>query len=254
MFFKAFGIACQLAKHTRELFKSKNQYTSMIIKEELAELIGIIIGDGNIYCNRKIKKYCVEIMGNPKKEVEYFKYISKLFNSVLNKPGKIRIYERGIRIRVYNKNFVNYLTRELNMCYGVNKHSNTKIPSKILESKYLRYCLRGIFDTNGTYFLSKKKGCKNKYPCIEITTCSEKIKKQIKSKLKINFRVKTRELRSESYTNGKVYRISLNGEKETEKWFNRIGSSNKNKLKAYFNFISSKALNNHQNSVKLMGQ
>jgi len=40
----------------------------MKIKKELSELIGIIIGDGNIYYNKSKRVYYIEITGNPKKE------------------------------------------------------------------------------------------------------------------------------------------------------------------------------------------
>ena len=55
------------------------------INTKLSELIGILIGDGNIYYNTKIKKYFFEITGDPKLEVEYFDYVSSLVQEIINK-------------------------------------------------------------------------------------------------------------------------------------------------------------------------
>ena len=35
------------------------------LNNNLAELIGIIIGDGNIYYNQKVRKYYFDITGDP---------------------------------------------------------------------------------------------------------------------------------------------------------------------------------------------
>ena len=211
----------------------------MKITEELAELIGIIIGDGNIHYNRKTRKYYVEVTGNPKKEKEYFNYISSLYIKILGKPGTIRFAQRSIRIRVYSKKFVEFLIYKLNMHYNKGKAYKTEIPQRILKNKNLTYlCLKGIFDTDGSYFLSNK-GYRKDYPCIEISTCSEKLTNQIKEKLEKEFRIKTR-IEKKEKNNRNI--LALYGENETNKWFSKIGSSNNYKLEKYNNFLTTKDL------------
>ena len=199
----------------------------MRITKELSELVGIIIGDGNIYYKKSKRKYFVEITGN-KEEIEYYTYISNLFKSIINKPGNIKVKENFIRIRVYSKNFTNFLISELKLHPHKGKHLKIKIPDKVLSSKFCKECLRGIFDTDGSYFLSKKSHT-NKYPCIEITTSSKLLSNQLISILKNDFRVRIRKSRE-------VYRISLNGKEQTEKWFKQIGSSNSAKLNKFETF------------------
>lgn len=217
----------------------------MEITKELAELSGIIIGDGNIHYNKKTRKYFIEITGNPSKEKEFFKHISNLFKTILGKSGTIRFSQRGIRIRVYSKSFVEFLIFKLEMHYNFGKAYNTAIPKEILKNKNLLYhCLRGIFDTDGSYFLANK-GYRKDYPCIEISTCSKNLAKQIKENLSKEFRVRTRVESKNKLDYNNRHIISLNGEKETQKWFNSIGSSNNYKLNKYKQFLTSKGLNNN---------
>ena len=100
----------------------------MRINSTLAEIVGIIIGDGNIYYNTHLRKYYVEITGNLK-EKEYFEHISRLFKSTIKKPGRIRIVKNAIRIRAYSKNFVEFLINDLNLSYNKNKCHN-ELPSR----------------------------------------------------------------------------------------------------------------------------
>jgi DNA-binding transcriptional regulator WhiA len=212
----------------------------MEITKELSELIGIIIGDGNIHYNQKTRKYYIEITGNLN-ERKFFAHISNLFKILINKPGNIRI-NRGLRLRVYNKEFVEFLIYNLELHYNKGKCYSVEIPNKIYKNNnYVSSCLRGIFDTDGSYFLADK-GYRKDYPCIEISTCSANLSKQIIKILENKFRVKHRTEIKENLRNRQI--ISLNGEIETDKWFDLIGSSNPNKLNKYLKFKSSKYLNN----------
>ncbi len=213
----------------------------MKISEELAELIGIIIGYGNIHYNIRTRKYYVEITGNPKKEGKYFKYISSLFQKIINKPGRIRLSGRGLRLRVYSKHFVEFLINDLNLHYNYGKAYSVTIPKQILEDKNLTIkCLKGIFDTAGSYFLSNK-GYRKDYLCLEITTCSKNLAKQILQVMKKDFRIKYRTCLRDKFA--KKYILSLNGELETKRWFEKIGSSNLYKLHKFLEFTGSKSLN-----------
>ncbi len=205
--------------------------------KELAELVGIIIGDGNICYISKIRKYYVEITGNPKNEHEFYKHISGLFMKVMGKPGIIFTRQRGLHIRVNNKKFVEYLINDLGMCYGKYKFARITIPEKIiLEGKEATYlCLRGIFDTDGTFFTSKKDG--KIYPSIEIVTCSRKLAIQIYEILIKDFRVRMRWKDCEDYTFKRCYVVSLYGLEQVCLWFDLIGSSNPAKRLKYESFI-----------------
>ncbi len=209
----------------------------MEITKEFAELIGIIIGDGNIHYNKKTRNYYIEITGNIEKEKRYYKYISGIYQKILKKSGNLREHDNGLRLRVYDKKFVEFLINKLGMHYNKDKAIYVEIPKQILHKKELLYpCLKGIFDTDGSFFLADKK-YRVDYPCIEISTCSIKLSKQIKEKLSSEFRIK---IRTEKKEENDRYILALYGENEVEKWFSKIGSSNNYKLEDYNKFALTK--------------
>ena len=195
---------------------------------KLSELIGIIIGDGNIYYKPDKRKYYFEITGDPKLEKSYFDYISKLVQSLLGKKPTIRTQNRGLKLRLYSKNFVEFLIKELGIPHGRDKGTMVKIPDRFIsqEWKILKMCIRGIADTDGSLFLSKKGNNLN-YPCIEIVTTSKPLAFQLKTLLSNKFRIGFRK-----YSRGefrKQYILSVNGDNMVNQWIEDIGFSNQRK-------------------------
>ena len=196
----------------------------MNLTEGIAEIIGILIGDGYIYS--KNNKYQIGFVGSPKTDVELFNHLQKLILNEWNKPSKIKLRERGLRLVINSKEICNFLTKELSFPSGKNKCENVFIPEEILKDWNLsRKTLRGIMDTDGTIFVSRKPGIE-KYPTIEITTTSKILAEQLKKILEEkNFRVANiRIFRKE----GKriVYRVALHGKGNVKKWLEKIGFSN----------------------------
>lgn len=134
----------------------------------------------------------------------------------------------GLRLIFRSKEAFFYLTNELEMPWGHKKGENIIIPSKIINrgKPYIRACLRGIFDTDGSLFYANKKGVK-KYPTIEISTISYNLANQLKNILLADgFRVKFR-IQNRTKLGFRVrYILSLNGKREVALWTNKIGSNN----------------------------
>lgn len=66
------------------------------------------------------------------------------------------------------KKICNFLVDELKIPHGQGKCEKVKIPDEIFRDWNLaRYTIRGIMDTDGIIFVSRKKGI-NKYPSIEM--------------------------------------------------------------------------------------
>ena len=198
------------------------------MSENLAELIGIIIGDGNIYYNPNLRKYYFEITGDPKLEKEYFNYILILVYNILNKRPKVRVGGSGLRLRVYSKDFVEFLINIVKLPHGKIKGKTVKIPKCINNWGLLRCCIRGITDTDGSLFFSKK-GNNLKYPSIEITTISKDLAFQIREILKNKYRIRLRKFSKENIND--KYVVSVNGNIMVNKWIKGIGFSNERKLR-----------------------
>ena len=83
-------------------------------------------------------------------------------------------------LRIQSKKIFEFFTQRLNLPHGKGKGQKVRIPPEVLSSKWkiIARCIRGIVDTDGSLFFAKKKGCKERYPSIEISTTSEGFKKE----------------------------------------------------------------------------
>ena len=191
----------------------------MKLTPEIAELIGVIIGDGYIY--RKNRKYQIGIVGSPITDKEYFERLKQLILQEWGKEVKEIFRYRGLRMVFNSKEVCTFLIDELKMFHGKGKCQNTTIPLQIYNNWNLaKNTLRGIADTDGSVFVSKKPGIE-KYPSIELTTTSEKLSTQLKNLLiSQGFRANARlEKRIKINPNAlPSYKIALYGQKNLKKW------------------------------------
>jgi len=196
--------------------------------KKLAEFIGILTGDGHI--SFRTKKYQICITGNSISDYKYFyKYIHELIFKLFNINAKIskRKNKNAIVIRFSSKGFVSFMKH-----IDYYKHTtNIKIPEWIKnQKKYMSSFTKGLFDTDGSIFISDKKGSP-KYPCVELTTISLKLAEEVKNFLqKNNFRVAGVRSYYYSHSNNASYKISMYGQSNLLRWIKKIGFSNKYKL------------------------
>ncbi|HLD37264.1 MAG TPA: LAGLIDADG family homing endonuclease [Candidatus Nanoarchaeia archaeon] len=118
--------------------------------EELAELIGIILGDGNIWVRKPY--YYLTIVGDSKKDRNYLlNYVKPLFRKLFNKELHVRTHKSNNELFIYtgSKNVI-FTLRHFGLTSGDKKKNNIKIPSWIFKSnKYIKACIRGLIDTDG---------------------------------------------------------------------------------------------------------
>jgi intein/homing endonuclease len=131
--------------------------------EELAEFIGIILGDGNIHSYKKGKKigvYSVKIAGDLKKDHDYHvTFIKPLGEKLFGLKAGIQ------EISKHNEIFTCFYSRELIKyleSHGLKSGDKIKnqitIPKWIfLKDDYLRACIRGLIDTDGSIFRMSKR-------------------------------------------------------------------------------------------------
>jgi hypothetical protein len=188
---------------------------------ELCELVGAVIGNGNLWTDGS--RYRVELTGDPKLDVEYFRYLSAIANSLFKKkPYPMRIRQRGLRWRLQSKDAFSLLL-ELGVPSGKGKSHKVAIPECVLQKgwSFAKLTVRGIMDTDGTLFFSKKTYAETIYPTIELRTCSPKLAHQLDRLLsQHDFRVRTR-------GNENVgFHVALYGIGMLRKWITEIGFSN----------------------------
>ncbi|MBN2142385.1 hypothetical protein JW711_03565 [Candidatus Woesearchaeota archaeon] len=195
------------------------------LSPELAEFVGIVMGDGYIYLNKG--KYLLGIVGHPKKDRAHFKHINDLIMSLFQHKPTIVTRARGLRLTLYSKQACTLLTKEIGLVHGKGKGENVTIPQVFLkDDSLLNSLIRGLFDTDGSIFTSNKKGAPD-YPTIELTTTSIRLAEQVRDILiKKGFRVANVRRYKSKRSVLDTHKVSLYGHKNMMLWREIIGFSN----------------------------
>jgi hypothetical protein len=192
----------------------------LTITQELCELVGAIIGDGNLWTDGS--RYRIELTGDPSLDWAYFVHLSKIAFALFGKrPYDLKKRQNGVRLRLQSKDAFRVFA-DLGIHAG-RKSLSVRIPTQILDKgwTYVKWTLRGIMDTDGTLFFSKKTYRFPLYPTLEIRTHSRLLASQITDVLRNrNFRPRPRG------NEKRGYHVALYGKRMLEKWVKEIGFSN----------------------------
>lgn len=210
--------------------------------KDLAEFIGIFIGDGSLYVRKEKHSYEFKFTGNPKDEFPYYAHVSNLASKILKRNIKTKRLDGGTTVGLYfcsKKLYEKF--KSIGLKEGPKSHT-IRIPKIILESPdFLIPCLRGIFDTDGCLTLKRRGKIKPYYPVITFGMASKALICEIsvildnwciphtKSLDITNFDKRTRRIYTINY-------LSINGKNNVNKWFSLIGTSNP-KIKQKYNSI-----------------
>ena len=192
----------------------------MEMTKELAELAGIMCGDGCL--SSKKQKYMVYISGHKQDDKEYHEITTKrLFLYLFNK--EIRIQERKkentLFIRFSDKKIFHMLN-SIGIPIG-KKYDNLKVPDWIINNSDLSFCfVRGLADTDGSIVFSKQHRNMRYYPRIEITSKSRSFLEEVFSILVSNG------FYGSLSKKGPYYRLEIPGFKNLDKWLKLIGFNN----------------------------
>lgn len=125
--------------------------------EKLSELIGIILGDGNLYTHqeKKSSSYMIRITGDGNKDREYLlEYVKPLCESLFGLEIKVREHRtfNELFIVINSKNALQFLVSK-GLKEGDKIKNKVGIPKWIVNNKrFLRACIRGLIDTDGSLY------------------------------------------------------------------------------------------------------
>lgn len=193
--------------------------------EELAEFVGILLGDGSI------QKSQLQITLNSKKDEAYSRYVSNLGKTLFGELPKLTFKKKQNAINIFfNGEFlINYLIR-IGLYVGNKVKLQVDVPDWIkLSRKYRIVCLRGLMDTDGGVFIHKYKvdGKLYKYRKICFSNRSLPLLYFVRDVLReLGFTPKVRT----KVANEKVW---LYNEQEVDKYRKKVGSHNERLLKQY---------------------
>jgi hypothetical protein len=203
------------------------------INENVAELCGIIAGDGHLsrYISPKRTHYKISIFGHKQDDIIYFQNIKSIFYKEFGKELLLKERPNCIELRVNSKKILEEI-EYLGIPVG-NKSGIVSIPNKIKTNQKLFLAfLRGFADTDFSLVLRKTKTSIT--PRITVDIKSKPMIEDISyilNKLKIRFYgpyTRNRFRKESPYT---TYQIDINGHKDFKLWMKHIGFRNYKHLK-----------------------
>ena len=135
-------------KWRKEMNKQRaDRYSKLSRSENLAELIGIILGDGNL--NKHSRTENLRITCNSEAG-GYIKHVSSLMEKIFYKPAAVRKRknENAVSIDLYQCR----ISQRLGLPCGNKIRNNVGVPSWIIRNEnYFVRCLKGLFETDGCF-------------------------------------------------------------------------------------------------------
>ncbi|MBI4210402.1 MAG: hypothetical protein HY544_02760 [Candidatus Diapherotrites archaeon] len=137
----------------------------MELTSELAELTGVVIGDGCLskyFANYdKRWRYEIAFTGNNDEYAYYRDFVQPIFKSYFGVKGRLFIHkDNSTRFHVLSRKVFDFFAN-LGIPVGEKSHS-VFIPRKIMADSELRVpCLRGVWDTDGSIYQRYSRQYKN---------------------------------------------------------------------------------------------
>ena len=195
----------------------------MKISKELAELIGVILGDGYIH---KISDTIV-ITGSLDDYKYYKNYLLPLAQKLFESKGCIYFQrEKGACYFSINSKMAMKIILDIGLKSG---KKNYRMPNKIKKRALYPHILRGIFDTDGCLKFSKQSRKVNYYPRIQFALMPSDITNFISimlEKLEIKHGKWTEDNSRGFQTNSKLVYFHISGTDNLENWMKVIGTHN----------------------------
>ncbi|MBU1085842.1 MAG: hypothetical protein ABIJ43_02545 [Candidatus Beckwithbacteria bacterium] len=118
---------------------------------DLAYLIGLVLGDGNIYKHPRVEKLTITL-GTDKPNL--IKYSVPIIKNVFNKNPTIYKQKNSNCVHIYL--YQKQISSRLGVLSGNRRHAKNYIPKWIWRSKkYLIACLRGLYEAEGSLCIHK---------------------------------------------------------------------------------------------------
>ncbi len=192
---------------------------NMPLSEELCEFIGVVIGDGCV--GKYGTGYSIIITGDKNLDKNYYyNNLKKICGTIFNINPAIYLREDCIQLKIYSKRLFELLTLRFNFPSGKKAHT-IAIPSEIYKNiDFLKFTLRGMFNTDGGVGYDKRKIYKYPYIRVNYSSASSSLINQIHDILiyfNINHSIHQRE---------RTQMIQINGNKNVRQFISQIGFSN----------------------------
>lgn len=193
------------------------------------ELVGIVIGDGNLWSDGRHRR--VEVTGDAVTDMEYFSHISKSMSLFTDRRISIIRKKNFIRIRVCSKEFYNRFL-DFGLKSGRDKMHGLRFLDRLKSGDRVPV-IRGLMDTDGSVVRRS-----NGQVFMQISTSSRFLANWINASLRdMGFRCFVASRRNRKYSRTE-YNVWLSGRRNMRRWLHVVGFSNKYKLDKSLNILS----------------
>jgi len=161
----SFKKLCNLyGKHINYSIKSQNNNIKTLnieINDDLAEVVGIFLGDGSIghYIDSRGKNlFKMEISFNGIDEKPYLIYVDSLLQKVfIKKPYFYQRKNQKAAVLIYRDKNLYYYLLSIGLKSGNKIKNQVGVPNWIKQNDSFKLrCLKGLFDTDGSIFIDKR--------------------------------------------------------------------------------------------------
>lgn len=203
---------------------------------ELSEIIGIMLGDGNLYLDKKFKFHTIICFN--KKETSYLDYVKNLFEEYFY-PYKFRLQELENEFFLMNVSKCIGGVLELVGIKAGNKVKNkVEVPKWIFgDRKFIISLLRGIFDTDGCVYRKY-----DNYVQIQFKFAGYTLLKSVRDALiKLDYNP-TKIQKGYNISKGKIYwKFYLSRQNEVKRFFFEIKPANVKHIERFSKIINGDA-------------
>lgn len=153
---------------------TRNQIIVPKMDTRLAEFVGIMLGDGSIFCNGST--FQVRVHGDLINEREFIEsHVNRLVKDIFGVRTRVSYvpFYGGVNLCVDSKSLVEFLT-SIGLKPGNKVKNDVGIPEWIKsDTTLLASCIRGLIDTDGSVFRMSRKDFDR--PRIEFKNSSKKL-------------------------------------------------------------------------------
>src|SRR3989344_3887129 len=136
----------------KKLGKIRSHYPQFKKNGDLAELLGVVLGDGHIESFPRSESLTISCNAKNKGFIERYKKLMREFFEKNPHEGKIGPNKGCVRIRIYQKN----ISKRMGLPAGSKRKIDFQTPNWILNSKeYLKRYLRGLYEAEGSFCVHK---------------------------------------------------------------------------------------------------
>lgn len=213
-------------------FKLRTKIFYPSFSPPLAEFIGIVLGDGYIKSNMTQ----VGISFNAETDNEYAAHVQKMIGQLFNVSSSISLSSRDKSgaVIISSRNLVEFLISR-GLKRGNKVRNKVNIPKWIWDRKdYMISCLRGLMDTDGSFYAYKHKVFDRIY-----YNCALCLTNYSKPLLKSSGVILTRIGFTPVFSKNRLY---LHKKEEIDKYFKEVGTNNSKHLLRYKGYLRERCL------------